>query len=219
MATVSRETLRSFFQSGSKPGAIHFALLIDSLAHLTDDREQLGLRAYNPSRVYSPGEAVIFNQSVYVALQPASGDFDAAKWQAVSSSQGSAQPVFGSDYAMVESATESFTVNATAPSVKISFHTGARSGVFRLQWHVLAHHQAEGGFGKFQLVNASNGQAIGAPQIYKQISPSERIGIGDIAGIALDGNDQLLELQYQTLESGMAQYVQNAKLEIFKISD
>lgn len=222
MSIVSRETLRSFFQSGSKPGAAHFALLINSLVHLSEDKDLIGLKNHSASGNYMVGDSVIYQNRLYQCTNQNTGEFNSADWQVISGGEENVTnnaSVFGSEYEMLQSTGESFATNASLPAIKLSLNTGLRTGTHRVQWSLVAHHQAEGGLGKFQLMNTTRGQLVGVALIYRQLSTQERIWVGDAGLIQLNGSPEELELQYHPLDNGMRQYTQNAKIEIFKIHD
>jgi|SoiMethySBSTD1v2_1073268.scaffolds.fasta_scaffold2175457_1 hypothetical protein len=61
-AIESRETLKTYFQTGDVPTAEQFATLIDSLVHFVDDRDLIGLRVYDPQASYLPGDTVVFER-------------------------------------------------------------------------------------------------------------------------------------------------------------
>jgi hypothetical protein len=61
-ALVTRPILKSFFQSGDKPTQSQFSSLIDSMLTYSDDRYLLGLKVYNPSLTYLPGDTVIYQR-------------------------------------------------------------------------------------------------------------------------------------------------------------
>lgn len=59
-AIETRETLKTYFQTGDVPTQDQFASLIDSSLNLIDDRYLLGLKVYDPQLSYVPGDTVIF---------------------------------------------------------------------------------------------------------------------------------------------------------------
>ncbi len=222
MAKVSREILKSFFQSGSRPTAANFNMLIDSLLHYAEDREITGLKEYNPANTYMQGDAVINASVIYQALIDTTGEFKSNHWKKISDATSVSQPVaaaFGSDYVLVEEMAESFSLSASAMATKLSISTGTRTGTYRIAWQAAVRHQQSGGLGRFQLLNATASILIGSSLVIKQNSNSEKIPVGGFSKMNLNGNDQLIELQYQTLDAGMGQYIEDAKIELLKISD
>lgn len=85
MPLLPKELLKSFFESGDRPSAVQFASLIDSMMHLSDDRHIVGLRVYESSRIYLPGDSTLFDNSLYVCLTETTGAFSSAAWQPVMS--------------------------------------------------------------------------------------------------------------------------------------
>jgi PEP-CTERM motif-containing protein len=61
-AIETRETLKTYFQTGDVPTADQFANLIDSLVNIVDDRQLIGLKVYDPQASYVVGDTVIFNR-------------------------------------------------------------------------------------------------------------------------------------------------------------
>ena len=61
-AIESRETLKTYFQTGDVPTEQQFATLIDSLVHFVDDRDLIGLRVYDPQASYLPGDTIVFER-------------------------------------------------------------------------------------------------------------------------------------------------------------
>jgi hypothetical protein len=222
MPKVSRDVLKSFFQAGSKPSSVHFTSLIDSLLHYSEDREFIGLKAYSPGNNYLAGDCIVYNNDIYEALVQTSGEFTEQHWKAISGASQNDQTIasaFGSDYLFEESDEESFMSSDSIMVSKLIVNTGLRTGIYRLQWCLVARHQQQGGMGKFQLQNSSTSTVIGSSLICKQNNTLERIPVGGLARITLDGTNQVFELQYQTLDNGMRQYVKDAKIELIKISD
>lgn len=218
MARVSKEVLKSFFQTGTRPNGAHYASLIDSFMHYTD-RGVMGLKAYNPTQAYAAGDTVIYNNAIYQALNTTTGAFVAQDWtKIISSSSGSAMPVdFGADYEMAESLSQSFMSSSAAFTTKIILNTGARKGRYRLQWGAVANHQQDGGMGSFRLFNTTNGQVIGSVLTVQMATIQTKVPVGGFSTIDLDGTTQRLELQYMTVNNGMRQYIEQARIEIFKI--
>ncbi|MFN8713634.1 MAG: hypothetical protein ACK5Z2_12365 [Bacteroidota bacterium] len=85
MPLLPKELLKSFFESGDRPSAVHFASLIDSMMHLSDDRHIIGLRVYESARTYLPGDATLFDNSLYLCIAETTGAFSPAAWQPVMS--------------------------------------------------------------------------------------------------------------------------------------
>ena len=61
-AIETRETLKTYFQTGDVPTAEQFGNLIDSLVNFVDDRDLIGLRVYDPQLDYQIGDTVIFQR-------------------------------------------------------------------------------------------------------------------------------------------------------------
>src|SRR5258706_3966755 len=57
-AIETRDTLKTYFQTGDVPTADQFATLIDSLVNIVDDRELIGLKVYDPQLSYVVGDTV-----------------------------------------------------------------------------------------------------------------------------------------------------------------
>lgn len=84
MAIVSDTILKTFFKTGDKPTASQFAALIDSMVNKLDDAQLLGLRVYDPQRVYADGDTTLFNFSVYVCIAiQTTGTFKPEDWEKV----------------------------------------------------------------------------------------------------------------------------------------
>ena len=222
MARVSKEVLKSFFQKGSKPSEAHFTSLVDSLVHYASDRDLLGLKNYNPNQSYSPGDTVIFNDAIYEALNLTTGVFVAENWNKILSSNGGGQSeqysLFGSEYETVESSGQSFMSSALGFVSKLTLNTGSRSGKYRIQWSAVVNHQQEDGMGKFRLMNVSSNEGVGVTLVHKQSDAQQKTQVGGIALVDLNGTSSTFEIQYQTLNDGMRQYIEQARIEIFKVS-
>lgn len=83
MAILPRNLLKSFFEKGDKPSEAQFSSLIDSMLHSSEDHERLGLRVYDPDRTYLTGDAVLYNDCLYLALTNTTGVFNTADWRKV----------------------------------------------------------------------------------------------------------------------------------------
>lgn len=218
MARVSKEVLKSFFQTGNRPNGSHYASLIDSLMHYSD-RGLMGLKAYNAAQTYAAGDTVIYNNAIYQALNPTTGAFITQDWsRLISSGAASGTPAdFGADYEMAESPGQSFMSSSASFATKMILNTGVRNGRYRLQWGAAVSHQQDGGSGSFRLINGTSGQVIGSALTLQQATVAVKAPVGGFAAINLDGSSQRLELQYMTQNNGMRQYIEQARIEIFKI--
>jgi hypothetical protein len=58
-AIEPRTILKSYFETGDVPTQEQFSTLIDSLVTYTDDRYLIGLRVYDPTKTYLPGDTAI----------------------------------------------------------------------------------------------------------------------------------------------------------------
>lgn len=85
MAIVPKSVLTSYFETGDTPTQSQFATLISSLVGLVDDRYLMGLRQYDPSKLYLAGDSAIYNNSVYECIADTTGTFDTSKWQVIAS--------------------------------------------------------------------------------------------------------------------------------------
>lgn len=85
MPLLSKDLLKSFFESGDRPTSVQFASLIDSMMHLYDDRHRIGLRVYEASRSYIPGDTTLFDNSLFVCITETTGIFQPGHWQPVMS--------------------------------------------------------------------------------------------------------------------------------------
>jgi hypothetical protein len=88
MSKLSKAILKTFFETGDFPTQGQFAAFIDSSLNLLDDRKLLGLKVYSPTTGYEIGDTAIYNSAVYIAIAPATGTFDTAKWQQLTFSVG-----------------------------------------------------------------------------------------------------------------------------------
>ncbi|MCA6363897.1 MAG: hypothetical protein IM638_12735 [Bacteroidetes bacterium] len=85
MPLLSKDLLKTFFESGDRPTSAQFASLIDSMMHLYDDRHRIGLRVYDATRSYIPGDTTLFDNSLFVCTTETTGNFQPAHWQPVMS--------------------------------------------------------------------------------------------------------------------------------------
>jgi hypothetical protein len=85
MPLLSKDILKTFFESGDRPSSAQFASLIDSMMHQYDDRHQIGLRIYDAARVYIPGDTTLFDNSLFVCTTETTGTFQTGHWQPVMS--------------------------------------------------------------------------------------------------------------------------------------
>lgn len=89
MATKTRTELQNIFVTGYKPTETDYDHVFDSHLNLTDDADLLGLRAFDATRAYAAGLAVVYNGLVYVALVNVSaGAFNPSNWQALGAPNG-----------------------------------------------------------------------------------------------------------------------------------
>jgi hypothetical protein len=61
-AIETRETLKTYFETGDVPTQEQFATLIDSTVNLIDDRYLIGLKVYDPHLSYVAGDTVVFQR-------------------------------------------------------------------------------------------------------------------------------------------------------------
>jgi len=80
MAKVSRAVIKEYFQTGDRPTQPQFSTMLDSMVNFVDDRDFVGLRDYNSSQNYIPGDCAVFNNQVIKCITATTGVFDAADW-------------------------------------------------------------------------------------------------------------------------------------------
>lgn len=80
MPLAPRAVLVEYFQSGDKPTASQFGILIDSTVNIVDDRDLIGLREYNPAFEYLPGDCSVHNNQVVQCISTTTGTYDPNKW-------------------------------------------------------------------------------------------------------------------------------------------
>lgn len=85
MPKIPRSILKTFFEKGDKPAQVHFEALIDSLVHVTDDRGLIGLRNYDTTLSYVPGDTVLHNGNLYQCKTATSGPINPAHWNLLQS--------------------------------------------------------------------------------------------------------------------------------------
>ena len=61
-AIETRDTLKTYFQTGDVPTAEQFSTLIDSTINFVDDRKLIGLKVYDPQSSYLAGDTIVFNR-------------------------------------------------------------------------------------------------------------------------------------------------------------
>lgn len=80
MPKVPRAVLKDYFQTGDKPSQLQFGIMLDSMVNLVDDRDLIGLRQYNPSTDYLPGDCAVFNDQIVRCITATTGVFNPAHW-------------------------------------------------------------------------------------------------------------------------------------------
>ncbi len=63
----TREELKEEFKNGDIPNQDDFADTIDSALNLSEDRDLLGLKEYNPKKEYVSGDTTVKNETIYQA--------------------------------------------------------------------------------------------------------------------------------------------------------
>jgi hypothetical protein len=84
MPPIPKSVLKAYFEKGDKPTQSQFYSLIDSSLNLVDDMKYLGLKIYNTSLPYEPGDITVHDGIFYEAISTTSGTFDPAKWAELS---------------------------------------------------------------------------------------------------------------------------------------
>ena len=54
--------------------------MLDSMVNFVDDRDFIGLRPYNSSLDYLPGDCAVFNDQVVKCITATTGTFNPANW-------------------------------------------------------------------------------------------------------------------------------------------
>ncbi len=80
MAKVQRSVLKQYFQAGDMPTEVQFSLTLDSMVNFVDDRDFIGLRDYNATQDYLPGDTAVFDNKVVRCTTATTGVFDPADW-------------------------------------------------------------------------------------------------------------------------------------------
>jgi chaperonin cofactor prefoldin len=141
----------------------------------------------------------------FVCLDAATG---AALWKETT-------PLFGNDHVMAEAASRTTTILPLF-QVKLSVNTGERSGLYRLAWHCVVDNERRSG--EFRLINTTDNAVIGTTQAFEAKSSSDRIPLGGISTISLNGTAKTLEIQFRAVTVGNIQGIQDARIELFRIS-
>lgn len=84
MPKVPREVLKQYFQTGDKPTQPQFSTMLDSMVNFSDDRDFIGLRDYNATQEYLPGDCAVFADQVVQCLIATTGTFNPADWKIIS---------------------------------------------------------------------------------------------------------------------------------------
>jgi hypothetical protein len=80
MAKVQRAVLKEYFQTGDRPTQPQFSTMLDSMVNFVDDRDFIGLRSYNPTQDYLPGDCAVFNDQVVKCITATTGVFNPTHW-------------------------------------------------------------------------------------------------------------------------------------------
>lgn len=77
-----RSALKALFQTGDKPTAAHYAELIDSSAHTTEDYDKMGggLKEHVTTRPYKAGEAILVSGRIRISNIDQVGAYNANNW-------------------------------------------------------------------------------------------------------------------------------------------
>ena len=85
MPVLPRNILKQYFQRGDRPTEGQFDSLLDSTLNIIDDRYLLGLRVYDPAKIYIAGDTMLYNGSLYQCIIDTTGVFNPVDWQIVTS--------------------------------------------------------------------------------------------------------------------------------------
>src|SRR5687768_12228652 len=80
MPKIPRTVLKQYFQAGDTPTQAQFALTLDSMVNFVDDRDFIGLRSYNSTQDYLPGDCAVFNDQVVKCITATTGTFNPTHW-------------------------------------------------------------------------------------------------------------------------------------------
>lgn len=125
MPKIPRSILKTFFEKGDKPAQVHFEALIDSLVHVTDDRGLIGLRNYDTSLSYVPGDAVLLNGNLYQCNTACTGSFTPAYWNLL-------QALGSVVYMGTWSAASNAPVLSDATGIKGNYYVASDAGTLNL---------------------------------------------------------------------------------------
>lgn len=67
IAYVSRDTLKTFFETGDVPTQEQFGDTIDSEVNLSDDKNMTGSKEYTPTKQYQAGDTAVMSSPIYEA--------------------------------------------------------------------------------------------------------------------------------------------------------
>ncbi|MEO5644788.1 MAG: hypothetical protein ABIQ40_14860, partial [Bacteroidia bacterium] len=84
MPLLPRNILKQYFMRGDRPTEGQFDSLLDSTLNIVDDRYLLGLRVYEPAKIYLTGDTMLYNNSLYRCIADTTGVFNPASWAIVS---------------------------------------------------------------------------------------------------------------------------------------
>lgn len=83
MAIKSRNTLKTYFETGDKPTQDEYGDLIDSMVHPDEDAAMFGVGVYNATKLYELNSYCFFEGNIYICIEQTSGTFDPEKWQKI----------------------------------------------------------------------------------------------------------------------------------------
>jgi hypothetical protein len=83
MPILPRNVLKEYFMKGDKPTEGQFGSLLDSTLNLVDDRYLVGLRTYDPAKLYVVGDTAIFSNALYQCIVNTTGAFNPTHWQVI----------------------------------------------------------------------------------------------------------------------------------------
>lgn len=123
--------------------------------------------------------------------------------------------LFGSDYQTAISTGRSTTTSST-PQTKTTLTTPALTGTYRVSWIAVV--DDAGALGEVRLQNTTDAALVGAIQIHKAADTAARLHAGGFAEIVFAGVAKTFEIQFNDQAGSNTQGIQDARIEIWKVS-
>lgn len=125
---------------------------------------------------------------------------------------------FGANYQISEVSARTTYNTTTAFQNKVTLTTPALTGTYRISWSAVIDGSVTNQNVESQLYNSTDASIVGSVRIFRPSNAAERYNVNGFTTITFTGAAKTFYLQYRTANTNSTVGIEDAKIEIFRVS-